>query len=353
MTQAALEDRAIHHAIALQRYANGVVARMLAVLNQADAELFAALLEALERLPESYTASRLEALLQEVRQVNQAAYDRLGRALKDELESFAATEAAFQHRLLLAAAPAHVSVAGVEAAQVFAAAWAQPFRVSHGGAVPMAQFLAGLSHERARMVRDAVSLGWLEGESVAAIVRRIRGTRAAGYADGLMQAPRRYVESMARTAINHLSAFTQQRTYAANADLVQGWRFVATLDSRTSITCASLSGRVFPIGKGPLPPRHLNCRSTTVPVLKPLDGLDYRPSQRASADGPVAADMTFSQWLRAQPASVQDDVLGATRGKLFRAGNLDVSAFTNNKGVVYTLDELRRRNAALFERAGL
>jgi hypothetical protein len=38
---------------------------------------------------------------------------------------------------------------------------------------------------------------------------------------------------------------------------------------------------------------------------------------------------------------------------LFRAGKLEMSAFVNNKGETLTLPELKRKNAALFERAGV
>jgi SPP1 gp7 family putative phage head morphogenesis protein len=48
------------------------------------------------------------------------------------------------------------------------------------------------------------------------------------------------------------------------------YRYVATLDSRTSSICAALDGREFEYGKGPMPPQHFNCRSTTVPI-------DYDP----------------------------------------------------------------------------
>jgi hypothetical protein len=32
---------------------------------------------------------------------------------------------------------------------------------------------------------------------------------------------------------------------------------------------------------------------------------------------------------------------------------MEVDKFTNNKGIVYSLDELRRRDAELFKKAGI
>lgn len=353
-----LLDRLVRHSVALQRYGNGVIRRLIAILNKLDDELYLALLDALERMPDSFTAARLDSLLSSVRAINEAAYERIGRELVTELRAFVAAETEFQSQLLILAAPVHVSFAQISAEQVFVAAYAQPFRISKGGAVPMAQYLAGLSDARAKLVRDAVNLGWLEGQTIDQIVRRIRGTRARGFEDGLMEGARRHLEGMVRTALNHLSNTTAQKVWKANDDLVVGWTFLATLDSRTSMRCASLDQSVHPVGKGPIPPLHINCRSVSLPKLKTwremgVDIDEFQPPHRASAGGPVRGDMNYSEWLHSQPASVQDEVLGRTRGRLFRAGKLDVGAFVNNKGETLTLEELRSRNATLFEKAGL
>ena len=70
-------------------------------------------------------------------------------------------------------------------------------------------------------------------------------------------------------------------------------------------------------------------------------------------DGQVAADMSYADWIKKQPASRQDQILGADRGKLLRDGGLTLDKFYNDKGVYLTLDELRRRDAAAFKRAGV
>lgn len=353
-----LFDRLVRHAVSLQRYGNHVVGRLIAILNKADRELYMALMDALERMPGSFAAARLEALLASVREINTAAYDKIGRELIAELRAFVASETDFQSQLLMRAAPVNVSFAAVSVDAVFTAAYAQPFRISKDGAVPMAQYLAGLSDARAKVVRDTVALGWVEGQTVDQIVRRLRGTKARGFEDGQMEGSRRHLEGMTRTALNHMSNVTSQRVWKANEELVAGWTFLAVLDSRTTLRCASLDGEVFPVGKGPIPPLHINCRSVSVPKVKTWRELGVNMDEvptgtRASVGGQVRADMSYSEWLRSQPVIVQDEVLGVTRAKLFRAGNLDVSAFVNNKGETLTLPELKRKNAALFERAGV
>jgi len=109
------------------------------------------------------------------------------------------------------------------------------------------------------------------------------------------------------------------------------------LDNKTSIVCAANDGKVFDVGKGPLPPLHPNCRSTAVPYIGPPVGT------RATVDGPVDADTTFETWLEDQTESVQDEVLGRTRAQAWRNGTLSLEDMINQKNMqALTLDKLRK-----------
>ncbi len=354
-----LADEAISHSIDLTRYSNSVIRRIIALLNKTDRDLANQITAALERLPaESFTVERLDALLQSVRQTNAVAYQQVSQLIETELKDLVQYEAAYQYQLFQSTLPVQVSVAAVNVGQVYAAALARPFSISKDGAVPLNEYLKGIEANRAAKIRNAIRMGIIEGEPTDKIVRRIMGTKSLNYADGLMEESRRHVEGMVRTAVSHTADVTRQNFYAENNDLLKGWQFVATLDSRTSITCASLSGKIFPIGSGPRPPRHINCRSTSVPIVKSwkeigIDLPESKASTRASVDGQIAEDITFTKWLRSKPVSVQDDILGATRGKLFRANKIEIDKFTDSKGRVISLDQLRKKNAEMFAKAGL
>ena len=69
--------------------------------------------------------------------------------------------------------------------------------------------------------------------------------------------------------------------------------------------------------------------------------------------GGEAERESYNEWLRAQPAAFQDEALGATRGRLFREGRLDIQKFTDPLGRPLTLAELARKRPEAFERAGL
>lgn len=364
-----LLDAAIGHAVDLQRYSNGAVRRMIARLNRVDAELFAELLGALERLPaEAFTVERLETLLFSVRALNRAAFDAVGRELTDELRDLVVYEAEFQLRSFDAAIPkeivARVGIAPVVAEQVYAAAMARPFQ-----GVLLRGVLSDLEATRARRIRETIANGYVSNKTTDQIVRELRGTRALKYEDGIFARSRREVEAVVRTAVSHTAAFTRDQFEQANAALIQSVRWVSTLDGRTSEQCRVRDGLEYttaehkPIGhKVPWlagPGRlHWSCRSASAPVAKSwrelgLDVDEISPSTRASMDGQVPASMTYGEWLAKQGAARQDEILGPTRGKLLRQGGLKVEAFANDRGEWLTLEQLRERNAAAFRRTGV
>lgn len=90
-------------------------------------------------------------------------------------------------------------------------------------------------------------------------------------ATGSSRSSRRGAEAMVRTAVTHTSAAAHQEVYRSfGADVVTGGRS-GSRDADSWIhpkLRASRDGKVYPVGSGPRPPVHVNCRSTTAPVLK-------------------------------------------------------------------------------------
>lgn len=369
-----LADGEIGHQVDLQRLSNGVVRRILALLNRTDADLFAQLSAALERLPvESFTVERLEQLLYSVRALNLQAYQAAERELNDVLREFVAYEAGFQRQLFASVIPpqitANLAIATVDAAQVYTAALSRPFQ----GRL-LREWAAGIEASKMTRIRDTVRLGYVEGQTIQQIVQRVRGTRAKKYEDGVIQIDRRDAESVVRTAVSHMAATTRESFYSENSDLVKAVQWHSTLDSRTSPECRVRDGLRYTLGEKPKPIGHMvpwcgkagcgpgkihwGCRSTSTPVLKSWRELglnvdEMSASTRSSMDGQVAADTTYAQWLSKQSATRQDDILGPTRGALLRKGGLTVDRFSNDKGAWLSLDQLRERDSAAFAKAGV
>lgn len=364
-----LLEEEIAHAIGLQQYGNGIVRRILALLNRVDSDLFAQLSAALDTMaPASFTVQRLEGLLGSVRQLNAQAYELVGAELANEMRNLVEYEAGFQFQLFRSTIPPQVigtvGLNAVEMSQVYAAAMARPFQ----GRL-LAEWSRSIEADRMARIRDSVRMGFIENQTTSQIVQRVRGTRAKGYSDGIIEIDRRNAESVVRTAISHTAGFTRDRFMESNEDLIKAESWVSTLDTRTTHLCRVRDGLKYtpgthkPIGhKVPWlsgPGRiHWACRSCSAPVTRSwkelgIDIEEMSPSDRSSMDGTVPAETSYSQWLARQSAARQDQILGPVRGKLLRQGGLTVDKFSNDRGQWLTLDELRERDAAAFGRAGL
>ena len=363
-----LADEAIRHQVDLSRYSNSVVRKIMTLLNRSDDRLFAELTSALERLsPASFTVERLEAVLGGVRSINAQAYELAGVELRKELQELTAYEAAYQRMALVSVLPLQVSVAGVAADVVYAAALARPFQ-----GVILKGALADLEMGKAKLIRQTIAQGFTESKTTDQIVRELRGTRVNGYADGFFEGKRRDIEAVTRTALGHMAGFAQDRVVEANLDLIKAVVWSSTIDLKTSKDiCIPRDGKMYtpdthkPIGhslpwlQGP-GRAHWCCRSAQTYVIKSHKelGIDLPEvvlpnGTRASLDGQIPAKTDFLQWANKQSAERQDEIFGVKRGQLLRKGGLQAKDLYSAKGQFYTLEELKTKDAKAFEKAGL
>ena len=360
-----LLDSAIKHQIDLQHYANGVVKRMLVILNKSDAALFAELMAQLDKMTStSFNVKKLDKLLSATRDLNAAAYADVLAELEKELADFVEYEASYQQQAMSKVLPVQVTIAHISADQAYTAANARPFQ----GKL-LKEWMDGLETDKATRIRDTIRTGYVNNETIVQMVRRIKGSKAANYADGILEINRRNATTVVRTAIGHYAAFTRNEFLQANSEVIKAVQWSSTLDGRTSEPCRLRDGKLYtlkghnPIGHslewgGGAGNYHMNCRSSSFGIVKSWQDLGLKESDipigtRASMNGQVPADLTYGEWLKKQGANLQDEVLGQTKGKLFRRSGLTIEQFANNKGKSYTLKELRERDAAAFKRAGI
>ena len=227
----------------------------------------------------------------------------------------------------------------------------------------------GIAVDQAERFSQVVRQGLLTGEPTPAIAKRLIGSlqfgeeaktvrqlvAAGGQATAVAD---NQVVALVRTSINQVANTASQQVYEANPDITSKYRYVATLDTRTSAICRALDGKQFEYGKGPTPPQHFNCRSTTVPVID-YEGLGFTPppeGNRASAGGQVPADTTYGEWLAKQPLAVKAKALGAGKVAYFDklsekyGPSTAITKLVRDDGSELTLDQLRARYGAVKER---
>jgi SPP1 gp7 family putative phage head morphogenesis protein len=217
----------------------------------------------------------------------------------------------------------------------------------------------GIAESQAERFGQVVRNGLLTGETTPQIAKRLIGTLQFGENRTVKQAiaaggelttiPDNQVMALVRTSINQVANAASQQVYEANQDITKKYRYVATLDTRTSAICAALDGREFEYGKGPTPPQHFNCRSTTVPIIDPDILPPSTTATRASQDGQVPINMSYGEWLAKQPKSVQAEAIGASKVPYFNklaekyGPKNAVAKLVRDDGSELTLDQLRSR----------
>ena len=129
-------------------------------------------------------------------------------------------------------------------------------------------------------------LGLLNNENLDDLVKRVRGTAAANYTDGIIRLPEAQAEALIRTAMVNSANQARLDTYAKNNDLITAVRWITAHDQRVDDPCLVLADLTWtmpddaedyaaykPIRhKHPFPGPivHFNCRCVQAPVLRPL-----------------------------------------------------------------------------------
>jgi len=244
----------------------------------------------------------------------------------------------------------------------------------------------GIAVDQAERFSQVIRQGLLTGEPTPAIAKRLIGSlqfgepattagqrRAAGIKESdinkiiasggdLTQMTNKQITTIVRTSINQVANTASQQVYEGNQDITKKYRYVATLDTRTSARCAALDGREFEYGRGPMPPLHFNCRSTTVPVIdyKALGFTPPPPGRRAAAGGQVPSNMSYGQWLEKKRPGESDEELLARQAKALGARKVPYFRMLSEKygpqnalaklirddGSELTLEQLRKRYGA-------
>lgn len=205
-------------------------------------------------------------------------------------------------------------------------------------------------------VSNAIRMGHSQGLTNQEMVQRLIGTKSRNFQNGLIQTTRRNASTIVRTSVQHVASAARQEVWEANKDVLKGYQFLATLDRTTSRICRNLDQQEFEFGKGPIPPVHPNCRSTTTPILNDKFSFLSKGSTRSSEQGQVSASTKYYDWLKRQNKASQVQVLGPTRAKLFRDGGLTAERFRqlefDKNFAPLTLKEMRKIEPEAFEKAG-
>jgi|SRR5690625_1671352 len=347
-----LLDRTIRHAVYLVRLGGGEAAW----LNEQIPSLRRTLMEAISPIITRLEGDRAitlhdKALIEQAsiaaERVAREFFQEIATEHTERMYQLALQEADFELRLFQNAIPVEWNFATPSDAFIRSVIETSPI-----SGKTARQWFSGLPDDVRLAVNNQIQEAMLEGESIDGIVKRIRGTRASGYTDGIMETTRAHAETLVRTGVMKASNVARQAFHDANSDVIKSYSVVATLDTRTCVQCAFMeSQNPYRKDDPPQAPFHPNCRCVVVANTLSWEELgidleEMEPGTRASMDGEVPEDMTYQQWFDQQSAARQKDILGPSRYEAYKKG-MEVTAFAD-RGKILTLDELRAMEPDLF-----
>jgi SPP1 gp7 family putative phage head morphogenesis protein len=331
----------------VQRYAAGREREAVAFI----AKLIATVNSRLASDITDFSRGRLESILFDLESYAKETLATYTTMTVQEALRFAEYEIGFNERLLGQNISASLTVPAPN--QVSSAMFSSVMNVEPKRGYTIEQALHMFEGKKSAQIVDTIRSGVILGDTreqiTSALVRM-----------GDLQ--KQQAATLTRTITNHVSTEARSLFMAENEDVLEGYEWVATLDSKTSLVCSSRDGTVYPFTNDPIrspkPPAHFSCRSTIVPKVKDefdLTGgrVGVRPAIGADGVEQVRGSTDYQSWLTRQPKAFQVEVLGKERAELFRKGDLKLTNFVDSAGETISLNRLRELEPLAFQKAGV
>lgn len=187
-------------------------------------------------------------------------------------------------------------------------------------------------------VRRIIQQGLIDGIGPYAIASKIV---APAKTDGpvLLRRAKNEARMVSRTTVNAVQNDAQMASLSSlPRSISDSYVYEAVLDARTTVVCRALSGRVFRYDdpQRKVPPQHIGCRSSVRSLLRGI--------AEPMADQRTPRTLrNYDTWLKSQPTTAQNDILGPSRASLWRSGSMSLSDTIDADNRVLTLKQLRAR----------
>lgn len=386
-----IRDALVRHQTYLLRYSGTVRNKIIDLLNRSEesiAEKIRSKLANHKGLTSPVEYKRLQSLLESLSNIRGKAWDEVNEYWFKESLDLVYNEPIVLESIVIASLPVVVNTVMPGTNLLKHIVTSRPFE----GRI-LKEWADTMQQDDIRRIGAAIQVGMVQGESSQDIARRVVGTGALNGTDGALQVTRTQVQSITRTAVQHIANSARNEFMQANKDIISEEVFVATLDTRTTPICRANDGKRYEVGKGPQPPLHYGCRSLRVGTIdgevigdrpfkastekqllkeftdannlgniKDRDALPkgtkgafdkFKRKRIRELTGQVPAETSYNEWLKNQTVEFQEDTLGKAKAALFRKGGLSLDKFVARDGSELTLKEIAKRHKDAFEQAGL
>lgn len=206
----------------------------------------------------------------------------------------------------------------------------------------LGEWWQGQAAGMALRTRRAIQTGIVRGEGTREIAARILPPRDATEPAVSRQA-RAEARAVVRTSLTTVQNHAAQAAYSQSG-VSEEYQYLSARDARVTPICRALDGKRFRYDdpKKKVPPQHIGCRSTTTPVVD-WAALGIAPP---AGWGKPLGFTSYADWLRAEPQSVQNRILGPSRAALFRESRVTLEQLVADDGRQIPLAKLREQLAA-------
>lgn len=350
-----LYDALVVHRINVSRLARNQERELWKLLDATEPEIEARLRELKDAYDEGFAKVAIAGLLLLILNARERAWAEVETAMTQRALEFAEGEPDFYADTITEALPVVYEVQKPATDDVKAEMLLAAF-----AGFTLASWIVGLRNSDAARIEQQINLGLAMGNSSETLVRRVTGSRSLGKVDGATAKTRNQLSAIFTTVLAGISDLISATMVTFNKKVFTYERYTAVLDARTTILCASLDGKRYMVGVGPIPPLHPNCRSVRIPIVRTVDifGMPVKPGLKDLFFGMdkvrrtaklreligESLGTTYEEFLRRQSAEFQDIVLGKARGIMFRNGEIkSLGSFLAPNGTNLTLEQLRKR----------
>ena len=204
----------------------------------------------------------------------------------------------------------------------------------------------GNTDELAEQLQRVLMKGVLTGASSGRMANEIQDLFHASYTRAL---------TLTRTESSHCANSAELYRYKDTG--VEKYRYVATLDNRTSEICQELDGKEFPVKDAKpgtnYPPMHPRCRSTTIEELSPelMKKLQRRARDPVTGElMTVPGDMTYREWYEKYVGG--GELTGEAESGIIETEDVFAEYEKNREQIQKTLHDVETQRMSLKHEVG-
>lgn len=367
------QDYLIRRQISILRYSKSVQNKVIDILRSSDDKVFQELRILLEKVGgkdiiDKNILKRLDNFEKKIKELKKNSYQEILSYSKKEFKEFSGNETNRFLTNLSKISPVILELQDADKIRINAIINSSPFEGRS-----FSSWIKKLQQDDISKISSAIKLGLVQGQNNQEILSIVKN-QVGGIS-------RKHLNTITRTGIMNVASRVREEVMLLNSDVFQKELHVSVLDGRTSFICMRLDGKKFDVGKGLKPPIHPNCRSIRVPVFddarigkRPINPITEKGLLREFTKkeniknvksrkdlprgfktqydtfsrkrvreliGRVPSKTNYQEFLSRQSKQFQNDTLGKTRAKLFRQGKITVDNFTDKKGDLITIKELK------------